>query len=398
MLGSHCVVSVGDGSELGCRGRVVRRIFHINSYYETNSVHFEALSALDRLGYSQTVYVPLSKNGKSSYGRELQVGNATVSLVYCFEKWHRFFWPYKVFRMLQGLRKALNAESVDLVHAHTVVTNGVLALWIKWRNKIPYVVTLRNTDTDFFFKRSWFFRVLGWLILKESSAIILLSPVYEKEQLPKYFSLRNFSWLYKKCVVIPSGVSDDWHLNPGRVRTARKSTLVFVGKLDANKNLDLVIDALKILQARGVALSLNVVGDGPELQRLQDKSCLLPVCFYGRVNDNERLREILRESDVLIVPSFRETFGLVYVEAMTQGLPVIYTAGQGFDGFFAEGHVGFSVDPNDAGSLADRLEDVFDDYQTMSANALKESAVFSWSKVAERLGEVYQKGGALAAL
>ncbi len=77
--------------------------------------------------------------------------------------------------------------------------------------------------------------------------------------------------------------------------------------------------------------------------------------MYGFVGEKEKLLEIYRQCDVLVVPSFRESFGLIYVEALTQGLPVVYTKGQGFDGNFEDGHIGYSIQPESPESIAEAI-------------------------------------------
>ena len=90
------------------------------------------------------------------------------------------------------------------------------------------------------------------------------------------------------------------------------------------------------------------------------------------------------------MPSLTETFGRVYAEAMSQGVPIIYTRGQGFDGFFPEGEVGFSVDPHDPEEIADRVEDIVNDYNVMSCNCLRNCRLFDWNIIAENLIDLYR--------
>ena len=75
-----------------------------------------------------------------------------------------------------------------------------------------------------------------------------------------------------------------------------------------------------------------------------------------RINElNENFIKYFIESDIFVMPSRYETFGLVYVEALSQGLPVIYTRGQGFDGQIPDGEVGYSVKCNDVNEIAEKL-------------------------------------------
>ncbi|MBZ2174079.1 glycosyltransferase [Schnuerera sp. xch1] len=73
-----------------------------------------------------------------------------------------------------------------------------------------------------------------------------------------------------------------------------------------------------------------------------------------------------RDPDIFVMSSKYGTFGLVYAEAMSQGLPVIYIRGQGFDGQVNEGEVGYSVQYDSAEEIAKRIEDILDNYENIS--------------------------------
>jgi len=81
---------------------------------------------------------------------------------------------------------------------------------------------------------------------------------------------------------------------------------------------------------------------------------------------------------------------LVYAEAMTQGLPVIYSKGQGFDRQFEEGTVGFHVESRNAEEIADRIEDIMTNYETISENCVRLSDRFNWSEIAKEYEEIYK--------
>ena len=70
------------------------------------------------------------------------------------------------------------------------------------------------------------------------------------------------------------------------------------------------------------------------------------------------------------MPSFTESFGLVYAEAMSQGLPVIYSKGQGFDNQFPEGMVGVHVSAYDAHDVAEGIEKVVNNFYQMTQNTV----------------------------
>ena len=105
----------------------------------------------------------------------------------------------------------------------------------------------------------------------------------------------------------------------------------------------------------------------------------------------EKLIEYWRESDIFVMPSHHETFGLTYAEAMSQGLPVLYTAGQGFDGHFPDGTVGYAVSDTDAELLAEKILAVVEHYETLSRNAVALCDRFDWREIAKRYAEIYRE-------
>lgn len=89
------------------------------------------------------------------------------------------------------------------------------------------------------------------------------------------------------------------------------------------------------------------------------------------------------------MPSKKETFGLVYVEAMSQGLPVIYSKGQGFDGQFPEGYVGYHVKYNDVDEIVKKIKEILKNYNNMSINAAKSAKKFNWKDISKEYIEIY---------
>lgn len=366
------------------------KIFQINSYFQTNKLHLELARALERPSIKQWIFIPLAVGSRESGEEQLKNASTHFDYVFCFKPWHRFVWPYKMLKIWQALKNSFHSFHPDLVHAHTLITNGLFAYLLKKSVGTPFVVTIRGTDTEFFFAKSSLFVKLGLHILRSADAIILLSPAYLDRHLPRYFPYEDFSDIYKKCHVIPNGLAADWKLETDLEKEYNGGVLVFVGKLDRNKNIDLLIDAVRYRERRGKRTSLNVVGDGPELARLRKRADGLNCRFYGRLNEISEIKSVLASSDILVMPSFKETFGLVYAEAMSQGLPVVYTRGQGFDGFFSEGEVGYAVDPRSVKDLDAKLDLITEDYARISARAIFAATSFDWNIISDRIVELYR--------
>ena len=92
---------------------------------------------------------------------------------------------------------------------------------------------------------------------------------------------------------------------------------------------------------------------------------------------------------MLLVPSEAETFGMVYLEAMSPGVPVLYTRGQGFDGQFPEGTAGFSVACGDVQEQAARIAEICEGYAERSARCVALSRGYAWPLVAQRWMKLY---------
>jgi glycosyltransferase involved in cell wall biosynthesis len=88
------------------------------------------------------------------------------------------------------------------------------------------------------------------------------------------------------------------------------------------------------------------------------------------------LIEIYSSQDISVMPSFYESFGLVYAEAMSQGLPVIYTKGQGFDGQFPEGYIGYHVDADSSQNISNGILSVVENYGEISNRCPEASKIF----------------------
>ena len=96
-----------------------------------------------------------------------------------------------------------------------------------------------------------------------------------------------------------------------------------------------------------------------------------------------------RKSDIFIMPSYNETFGLVYLEAMSQGLPIIYTKREGIDGYFKEETVGYSVNPKDINDIAGKIEMIIHNYNRISKNCYNLVDNFSWDKISKIYHDTY---------
>ena len=166
-----------------------------------------------------------------------------------------------------------------------------------------------------------------------------------------------------------------------------------MGDFTPNKNIAGIVAALQMLRAQHDA-SLTVVGGGSDVdgavQRLLAQHASRGVTALGRIRDRQRLQALYREHDILVMPSFHETFGLAYIEALSQGMPIVHSRGQGVDGYFAPGTVAAAVDPADPASIAAGIGALAARLPGVRADCLRQARRFAWGEVGETYRETYR--------
>jgi phosphatidylinositol alpha-mannosyltransferase len=187
--------------------------------------------------------------------------------------------------------------------------------------------------------------------------------------------------------VVPNGI--DHAALAALAADRRGGRILFVGRDEPRKGLPVLLDAFARL---GSDAELVLVGPGPPAGRSARVQAL------GRVSDEELRRELAR-ADVLVAPSLGgESFGIVLLEAMAAGLPVVASD---IDGYRAvlPGSAGRLVPPGDADALAAALHELLADAELrtrLGEGGRRESARFDWSRVAEQVLGVYERVGAAA--
>lgn len=362
------------------------RILHINCNYLGNRLHQSMIEHLDALGLENQVYVPTFDLGLIQFPlRE----NVTVSR--CFQKRDRLVFDYKQNKIFRDIEKKLPAPGFDVIHAYTVFTDGNIArkLWKKYG--VPYVVAVRNTDVNDFFRCMPHLRGRGLKILKDAQAIFFLSETYREQVFLKYIPQGMREELRKKSHLIPNGIDHFWLENsPADLPCPpkREIRLLYAGRIDRNKNVPTTQKAAEILRKKGYEVTFTVVGKAEDLKE-RERISRDPHTTVLDAQPKEELIRRYRENHIFVMPSFAETFGLVYAEAMSQGLPVIYTKGQGFDGQFPEGDVGFAIDATNPEEVALAIEKILPGYSDMARRSLSGAKAFSWGGIAQRYCEIY---------
>ncbi|NDY71993.1 hypothetical protein DO021_10755 [Desulfobacter hydrogenophilus] len=380
-------------------------ILHIANSYGGTEVYSNLIRALDRLGVRQTVFVPLNAKNRNRLGKQLIKFSVPGSIIIYSSalKWyHRYLYKNKIDTTKKEIEKHVDLKSISLIHAGLFCSDGAAAFELSKKHTIPYIVAVRNTDVNTYYKKMWWKRPYFHSILEKATNIIFISPQYEQTFL-NVLKGKDIANLDSKTIIIPNGI-DLFYLE-NRIDCAKNIhdpvRVVYAGAFNRGKNIIEVIFALDNLIQKGQRIHFSAIGKGLSFRK-EDKDYIKKIYELAANRDwigifeskpKEELKLIFEKSDIFVMPSIPETFGLVYVEALTQGLPVIYATGQGFDGYYNDGNIGYGVNPSDSNDIAAKIEFIIDDYAQFSLNItqlnLKED--FSWEKISIRYLQLYKE-------
>lgn len=369
-------------------------ILHICSSYSQQQLFQNYFKFLASYVERQSVYVPVrSEDELGKFFIKSESINIYYSLI--LKKYHRILFNLKIKDIYNDLLKRVHPNSFDLVHAHYLFSNGAVALKLKMNFGIPYIVTIRNTDINIFFKFMPHLRRIAYKIIKEASYVHFITPSYINILLDKYSVREKIPEIEQKIKVIPNGVHDYWLDNIVNVKNKEKNIirLLYVGDFSPNKNVLGVIKAVDILKKQNINIHLSLVGGTKDrhnrITKEIEKRISDHLTYYGRINDKKKLKEIYMSNDIFIMTSFTETFGIVYLEAMSQGLPIIYSEGQGIDRYFESGVIGYSVNPYNTKDIAEKILLAHDKFDILSQNCIHKVPDFSWEKIVKQYLDIY---------
>ena len=317
------------------------------------------------------------------YGTRLRIEKANLSL--------------KIFQ------KPLDSQ-VDIIHAHFSTPPAELAAlkYVK-RKDVPLILTYHGDAQESFgslIRRtvlSFYNKYLLDKVLLGADIIIAPSEYYIKES--------RFLGKYKdKIVVIPNGVNiEEFDLSYSKEECRERlglsvngTIILFVGSLAPYKGPDILIRAMTRVIKEVPDIKLVFVGSGKirnELEGLADKLGIENyVKFTGFIGDIFKKALYYRAADVFVLPSYSESFGIVNLEAMACGVPIVASKIGGIPDVVKDGENGLLVPPKDERALADAIIYLLENddiREKMGKNGRKKAEGYSWEKIAEETEEVY---------
>ncbi len=292
------------------------------------------------------------------------------------------------------LLKLVKKNDYDILHYFFSMPTGLLTLFPGRHREIPYIVSLRGSDVPHYDRFNWllelihfFLKPLTKRIWKNAKAIVALS-----ESL-KQTALETDST--QQIEIIPNGINTEIFKPLAPDNTCKSLKLVTVCRLLERKGIQYVLAAMAELANPNI--SLEIVGLGnyeAELRKLCKHYSLESVVAFHGYCVNEDLPRIFRNSDVFILTSLAESFGIVFLEAMSCALPIIGGDTGGIPGIISEDN-GILVQPTDVNDIKNailRLMHEPDLRKKMGQkNRQKMIEKYSWRHVAEEYSNVYRR-------
>ena len=318
-----------------------------------------------------------------------------------------------------GIEDFTSAKNLqyDLIHSHYWMS-GLAALELKRQWKLPVMQMFHTlglmrqrvarpdeeVDGDY--------RLRGEKQLLQEADCIIAATIAEKAQI---------QWLYQadvdKIGIIPPGV-DLSHFYPIPEDEAKEvigippcdQVVLFVGRIEPLKGIDTLIEAIAYMRGKGssedLSFCLAIIGGDPdstpeeqtvEMRRLKEM-CRLNglddlVTFLGK-RDQDLLPYYYSAAEAVVVPSHYESFGMVALEAMACGTPVVASQVGGLAYLVQDGVTGYTVPSSDVEALAGRLGDLIRDKslrEQLGKQAAESAQEFSWEIIARQIRDQYQE-------
>jgi len=255
--------------------------------------------------------------------------------------------------LISKIRKLHRSQPIDLIHAHAALPCGHAAVLLSRELKIPCVITVHGLDAFFDkqvrgFAVPWCKRIAQFVYRSASRVICISDKVSEK--------VADGAAVPVNTRVIYNSV--DARTFAPAPSDSLSNTILSVGNLIPIKGHELLLRALASVLPRFPHVSCEIIGNGPERQRLtalaRDYNIAGKVRFLGR-QSRKQVAAAMRRCAIFTLPSRYEGLGCVYLEAMSAEKPVIACRGQGIDEIIRHGSNGWLIDPGNLQELIEAL-------------------------------------------
>ena len=311
-----------------------------------------------------------------------------------------------------GLRKIIKTQRLDILHSHSPFLQGWNCMMVKQVQKIPMVATYHTHLAEY---TGHIFKGIAEEHVKHILGGFMWA--FTKNQYNKFDLIFTPSKIMKleleqhglhPVIEMPNPISsvflekqNDVVARKRKIRESFKvpensRILLYVGRISFEKRLEVLLEAYKNLESKYDDLYLVIVGDGPQLGMYKKKAVSLNLkkyIFTGYVG-HSHLPIVYQLGDIFISPSDTETQGLTFIEAMSQGCPVVAVKARGPADFIIHNKNGFfskTLNPSEFEELIDQLLKNPDKLSTIKDNAIRTAENYNYDAFRKNLYKGYEE-------
>jgi len=313
--------------------------------------------------------------------------------------------------LIQACLNEINASQdegrrFNLIHAHWWIPNGFVAWIISYLTDIPYVVTSHGTDIFILRKKKYFLlKIIAKQILKKSSMVTTVSSSIAKT-ITQVFG-KPFVDRYLNVQIMP--MPYEYDMFDHQIEKDKDNTILSIGRFTERKGYKYLIDGfaefIGVCKEKSIEPPvLKLYGFGPLLDSLKAQARSLGVddhiVFGGEIKKHEDVPAVIKKAKVFVIPSITdhnqesEGLGIVILEAMASGVPLLAAASGGITDLVKDKVNGYLVPEKDSRAIAGKLLYIFENPQEAENYARQGLVDVTWysdKKVSERFGQAFLK-------
>jgi L-malate glycosyltransferase len=273
----------------------------------------------------------------------------------------------------------------DIIHAHSALWGGYVARYISNYYDIPYVITEHSSSYARKLINAWEIPYVK-KIFKNSSEIVAVSTAFA-HILKEYTNCKD-------VMVIPNSIDTNYFFLKQK-NNDDKFVFLFTAFLTKNKGTDILIKAFEKAFKHNENVVLKIGGDGEQKKELQQLVKQLKlnnrVEFLGMLS-REEVRKYLLSCNAFVLPSYYETFGVVLIEALSTGTPVISTKCGGPEDIVIK-EVGILVEKGNINELSNALQNMYESNNEYDMDGIRNYVIkkYSNSAVSKKLINIYEE-------
>jgi glycosyltransferase involved in cell wall biosynthesis len=325
---------------------------------------------------------------------ETTTGNLTEIIIYYYQGKFSVAVADRLFSYLK-FKRLYNQEIIalksriglpELTHVHVALNAGMVALWVKKKFGVPYIIsehwTIYLPGAVPGIKSLGFMKSRVKKIFRDATRVVVVSK-YLGEKIKGLFKISSYE-------VVPNVVNEEI-FQVGDKKNELPS-FIHISGLNYQKNPEDLLQAFKIIQDDGFSFNLKIIGpESLDLHELSFRMGLEDKVNFLNEMPQKQLATHLQQSDALLLYSRYETFGCVLIEAFACGVPVIVSDLEVFHENVIENTNGIFAKPGDPKALADKIKWFMNHQESFIADTISESALnrYSYNIVGKTIDQLY---------